>query len=252
MRKFKSLVSMVVLALVLISSQAFATITYSVNSMTGPYSVGGQSKQVVGYLDLTGTYANGGFTLTPGSFGLSHLQSVLVEGEDGYMFFWNSSTGKVYAFQTATLTPTGTVASTFSGTGATISPTATSSTPTFSGTGATISPTAALAAQPRVTIADGTTAYPVYFDTSSHTLYVEGGGYFNADSPNITVTGASYTPEGTVSTPTITVTGASYTPAGSVASAFTGAATTAAPLAEVGAGVSLAGVDKINFVITGW
>ena len=97
---------------------ASAAITYSVNSLTGPYSIGGQTKEVHAYLNLTGTYATGGFTLTPADFGLHHIQSVMVEGEDGYEFYWDGANGKVLAYQTATLTPTGTVAApTFTGTG---------------------------------------------------------------------------------------------------------------------------------------
>jgi len=56
---------------------------------------------------------------------------------------------------------------------------------------------------------------------------------------------------GLVSTPTFT--GAALaTHSHASTAAFTGTATTAAPLAEVGAATSLAGVDNINIVVKGW
>lgn len=353
----KKILLFVVMAM-LISTQVFATVTFTNTITTGPFAVGGNSMETVGELNLAGTYTTNGFTFGADVCGVSHIQSLLIQGEDGYMFWYNASTGKVLVFQTATLTPAGSVSSTFTGVNATItpsaalagapvftganatiSPTAASSALTFSGANETISPTAALAGAPvfsganetisptaalagapvftganatisptaTMTLRDNTpaTGYAVYYDPATHdfnyysgvpgtdnaTIVVTGASYTpegtvstpaitvtgasytpsgtvstpaitvtgasytpagTINTPTITVTGASYTPEGTVSTPAITVTGASYTPAGTVASSFTGTPTTAAPLAEVGAGVSLAGVDKVNYTCVGW
>jgi hypothetical protein len=275
----KKIFALTVMAM-LIAGQAMATITYTNTITAGPYSIGGNSVQTVGEINLAGTYATGGFTFSPDTCAISHMQSVLLQGEDGYQFWFNPATGKVLVFQTATLTPAGTAVFTgtnatisptaaldtapvFSGTGATISPTATSSTPTFTATNADSPPTAL------IRIVDDTptpTGYAVYYNpaTSAFSMAsgtgdlnipvtVTGSTYTPAgtiSTPAITVTGASYTPAGSVTGPAITVTGASYTPAGTVA--FTGTPTTAAPLAEVGAGTSLAGIDKIDYQCQGW
>ena len=78
--------------------------------MTGPYSDGGYSKQVSGYLTLSGTYATGGFTFTPRTVGLSSVEEIVFSGEDGIVFVWNRSTAKVMAYNQAGGTPSGSVA----------------------------------------------------------------------------------------------------------------------------------------------
>jgi hypothetical protein len=115
---------------------AFATTTYSVAGLNGPYSDGGFAKQVSGYMTLSGTYTTGGFTFTPRVVGLSHIDQLVLGGEDGMVFVWSRSTGKVLAYHSGGFTPAGTVASTFTGTPDTISPTASSDTPTITVTNA--------------------------------------------------------------------------------------------------------------------
>ena len=185
----------------LICSQAFATVTYTTSEMTGPYSVGGKSKQVVGKMALTGTYATNGYTLSTKDFGMVNFQSVAVSADSGYVAYYNSVTGKVILYRTGAITP-GTITS------------------TFTGTAATISPTAALSAAPTITLTSGTAGSAVTY--SGGAFYVSGGGTVTA------------------STPAVTVTGAAYTPAGSVASS--GAASAQSVLAEVTAGVTVTGV----------
>lgn len=94
---------------------AFATTTYSVAGLNGPYSDGGFAKQVSGYMTLSGTYTTGGFTFTPRAVGLSHVDQLVLGGEDGMVFVWSRSTGKVLAYHSGGFTPAGTVASTFTG-----------------------------------------------------------------------------------------------------------------------------------------
>lgn len=190
-----------VAVMLLIASNAFAAITVTNTIVTGPYADGGNSVKTIGELNLAGTYATGGFTFSPDNCGVSHIQSLMVQGEDGYEFWFNPATGKVLVYQSATVTPAGTV-----------------SQPTFTGTPATIPTT--------VTLTSGTAGEQVWY--SNGAFYVTGGG-------SVALVSDNYTPAGTVSQPT-----------------FTGSATTAAPLAEVGAGTSLASVDKVSYSCIGW
>jgi hypothetical protein len=86
----------------LAAATSFATVTYTVGSLVGPYTIGGQSKQAVSVLDLYGTYVADGFALTPRSFGLSTLQSVQLQVSDGYGSYFNPTTSKVLLYDTAT------------------------------------------------------------------------------------------------------------------------------------------------------
>lgn len=243
----------------LVATNAFATVTYSVSEITGPYAVGGKSKQATGKMVLAGTYTTNGFTINPASFGLSHIQAIQVQPVGGYVFYFDAVNKKMIAYRSPAVTPSGTVSSTFTGNVATIVATGTVAAPVFTGTPATITPTAALAASPEVTIvhtASTAGMSPVYYDTADGKLKAVFGDSINhtftATSPAITVTGAAYTPAGTNSAPAFTGTSVNYTPSGSVASTFTGAAASAAALSEVTAGVSLSGVTAVNFTVIGW
>ncbi len=235
----KKIIGLVAIAM-LIAFRAMAAppaITYTNTITTGPFAVGGNSMETIGELNLAGTYPTGGFSVTAGDFGFSHLQSLLIQGEDGYLFWYNSGTAKVMVFQSAD--PTGTISTpTFTGISAVLSHTATSSTPTFTGVGHTAT----------INLIDNTpvVGYAVYFDPTSGAL-----NYFNVGSGTATLLTQTFTPSGTISTPTITVASTTYTPAGTVSTpTFTGAGVAA--LVEVTDGNSLASVDKVNYVAVGW
>jgi len=223
--------------------------------MTGPFAVGGKSKIAMAKLTLAGTYATNGFTINPKDFGMQYLQDFVADAGSGYVSYFDATNMKVVLYTApAAATHThaaGTLANTtpaFYGTAATITPGVTVGAPTFYGTTATISPTAALAANPRITIADGTGASLVYYDGSTHSFYTPGGGYTDADSPAIAVTGASYTPAGNITQGAVTVTGASYTPAGTISipaisgSTADGGAISASVLSELTNATSVASV----------
>lgn len=72
-----------------------AAITFSQSNVQGPFSIGGHSKVYITQLNLAGTYATGGFAVTAADFGLSTIEQVVVQGEDGYEFYWNRATGKI-------------------------------------------------------------------------------------------------------------------------------------------------------------
>lgn len=92
------LVLMVIVSTFVFSS-AHAAVTQTIRSMTGPYPLGGQSKQVVAVMDLYGTYDTGGFEITPASVGLNNFQSVQVAVEDGYGSFYRSTSGTVQIYE---------------------------------------------------------------------------------------------------------------------------------------------------------
>lgn len=219
----KKIIGLVAIGL-LIAGQAMATITYTNTITTGPYADGGNSMKTIGELNLSGTYVTNGFTFTGDQCGVSHIQSVLIQGEDGYQFWYNGSTGKILAFQTATITPAGTVA---------ITPHADSAgTPAGTNASTTIA----------VTYTDTTSGMvPLYVTDTSGTIS------FYA----VFTTDTSATRSITVPAETFTGTAMSTHSHASTA-AFTGTATTAAPLAEVTNGASLAGVDKITYICIGY
>jgi len=157
----KTFIKIASLALVMLfASNAFATVTYSVSSVTGPYAVGGKSKQATGKMVLSGTYTSGGFTVNPASFGMSYIESIMVQPIGGYVFYFDAANKKMLAYRSAAATPAGSVTSTFTGTPATISPTAAlDGAPVFTGTPATITPTAALDGAPVFTASGRTSNY---------------------------------------------------------------------------------------------
>ena len=266
-----------------LATQAFGAITYTTSIVSGPFAIGGKSKQVVASINLAGTYEANGFTLTPSSFGLSHFESVVAQGEDGYVFFYVPSAGKVMAFQTATLTPSGTIAITPNAVTAGVpagtnaapaltmnanQPAGTNSAPALTMNAYQPEGTNAASAVTITHIADTTGLAAVYANTAG-VLYAIFGDAANHDVavPAQAFTGTTATLTGSVAAPVFTGTTATLT--GSVAApaftgttmgthqhadtaAFTGGASTAAALAEVGAGTSLARIDKITLVITGW
>lgn len=105
MKKLSKLLVLVLIA-TLISTQALATVTYTVGSMTGPFAVGGKSKIAMGVATLSGTYATNGFTVDPAKFGMNHLQSVIVDGGSGIVGEYVASTGKVKMMRSGAFAPT--------------------------------------------------------------------------------------------------------------------------------------------------
>jgi hypothetical protein len=159
----KKIIKIASLALVMLfATQAFAAVTYTVSEITGPYAVGGKSKQATGKIALSGTYDSNGFTVNPASFGMSHIQQLQVQPIGGYVFHYDSANSKIIAYRQGGLTSAGSVSSSFTGTPATISPTAAftgdamgthqhADTAAFTGSADTITPTAALATDPTFT-----------------------------------------------------------------------------------------------------
>ena len=193
MKKLTRVISLVAFFL-LIATQSWATVTYSLSELTTPFAIGGYSKMAMGKLTLAGTYATNGFTFTPSSVGMSSVQSVSVEADSGYVSYYDSSSGKVALYRSP------------SGSG------------TFTGTPATITPSVGNAT---IALTSGTGGTAVYWNTDH--FETSGGGSFSLTSG--------------------TVTGAAYTPAGSVA-------ISQAALAEVTAGVTLTG-KKVTFLVIG-
>ena len=88
-----------------------------------------ETKATIACGDGALTYPTGGISVTPASLGcpnnLESLEFVDDEGTtDGFIYKYNKATGKILFYQSATLTPAGSVAA----------PTFTGSTPTFTGT----------------------------------------------------------------------------------------------------------------------
>lgn len=99
---FRKLISGFLAATFLLwSVQSQAAITYTVSNFVGPYSIGGKSKLSTATLNLAGTYDTGGFSLNARSFGMKHLERVVIEPEDGFQFFWDESTGNVISRNSA-------------------------------------------------------------------------------------------------------------------------------------------------------
>ena len=92
----KFVTAAVLIAVLSWTAVAHATITFTNVNVVGPFSVGGNSKMVVGYMDLGGTYTTNGFSITPSQFGLSTLQQVIVEPTDAYSAVWLPATAKIY------------------------------------------------------------------------------------------------------------------------------------------------------------
>lgn len=78
-----------------------------------------------------GTYATGGIAVSANQVGLGTIQYMTINPAGGYTFEYVASTGKVKAYVTASVTPTGTITATT--TAPTI--TATSTAPTITATG---------------------------------------------------------------------------------------------------------------------
>jgi len=125
----RGLAMLAAVALLALPFRTMAAVTYSVNDLTGPYATGGNTAEAHGYLNLAGTYATGGVTITARDFGMSYIQSLIVEGEDGYMLYYDGENKKLMMFQTGTLTPDGTI-----GDAGGFTPSGTVSQPTFTGT----------------------------------------------------------------------------------------------------------------------
>ena len=53
-------------------------ITITISERHGPFSVGDNSKIAMGKMTMTGTYETNGFAVTPAMFGLSHIQSLIM------------------------------------------------------------------------------------------------------------------------------------------------------------------------------
>jgi hypothetical protein len=104
MKRFLKVLVLTLFALV--PMLAHATITYSPTiKMRG--NIGDQA-MVLAQLDLTGTYATNGFTLTPKDLGLSTINDVIIPNYSGYSFEWVRSTGKVkVTWANADYTPAG-------------------------------------------------------------------------------------------------------------------------------------------------
>lgn len=86
---------------------ASAAVTYSV-TIKKRSNVGDQA-MTIAQIDLAGTYATDGFTLTPKSFGLSTINQVVIPNYSGYSFEWDRANGKVKVYSgTADFTPAGT------------------------------------------------------------------------------------------------------------------------------------------------
>lgn len=161
---------------------------------------------------VIGTYATGGLAVSPNSFGLHSLLACFPVGGNaaagGYVFIYDTVNKKIVAYQSATLTPAGTVAA-----------------PTFTGS--------ALAAHRHsLFVATGATdATGARVNAATNSLAMN-----NAAATVAGIAAASGSAGGVVD-----VTGG--TPAGTnSAPAFTGTATTAAALAEVGNGVDLSAI----------
>jgi hypothetical protein len=69
-------------------------------SLTGDWMTSvGNRRQTHGTITLDSSYATGGETLAAADVGLGVLDSLqLNQGEDGYVFHWDKSNGKVMAF----------------------------------------------------------------------------------------------------------------------------------------------------------
>jgi hypothetical protein len=92
----KIFASLAVLAVLSWATVASATVTFTVTDMVGPFSIGGNSKMVLGVMDLSGTYATGGLAVTPAQLGLTTLQQIIAQPTDGYGATWLPSTSKIY------------------------------------------------------------------------------------------------------------------------------------------------------------
>ena len=265
---FKRLIaSLLTVAMLVWAVPSQAAITFVNSNTVGPYSVGGNSKMVTGKMDLSGTYATGGFSLSPSKFGLSVIQQVILQAEDGYSFFWDAANGKVMVFQGAAGTPSGTVGSTSAGT-----PAGTVAAPTFTGTASTTGEVSAFTGTGQsssgqvITTTDNQTmtlneAAGMWFISATHGPYFIVSNTAVSGAPAVlTVIGdapttdagayrivKSPTPVGTNSAPAFTGSAlATHT------HTFTGDSGGGGAATEVANSTSLASVDQVNFVVIGY
>lgn len=246
----KSLVAFVVSLSILLGSTAQAAITFTLSNKTGPYAVGGNSSMVTGKMNLSGTYVTGGFTLNPRTFGFTVIQQVILQGEDGYDFFYDQANAKIMAFQGASGT-NGTSAVTGTGTytdGAT-SGALNLASPAFSGTGLT-------AAGQVITTTDNQT---MTLNQCAGMWLISATG---ATPPNLILSNTAVTGAPAV----LTVQGAASTDAGAykivknlTVGSVTALSGTAAAQTFTGGGAAtqvpnatdLGSVDQVNYVIIG-
>lgn len=66
----------------------------------------GKSKVMMKAVTITGTYATGGFTLSPSAFGLKKIHSAIFNerspGTTAYLYYYDVTTSKVRMFDTGT------------------------------------------------------------------------------------------------------------------------------------------------------
>lgn len=217
MKRFKGLFAfLAVCVLTLFPLLSNAAITYSVT--TKHRGNMGDQAIVIAQIDLAGTYATNGFTLTPKDFGLSTINQVIIPDYAGYSFAWDRANAKVKVYSGgADSTPSGAITVTTHG----------DSAGTPEGTVSTVGIT--------ITVDTGSIVDTVGFDASGNFIAASTGGTINAVMSTAPVfTGTIMSEHSHANT-----------------AVFTGIASATGAAEEVDNGTSLAAVNTIEIVLMG-
>lgn len=181
-------------------------------SQTGDWSgIVGNRRSVRGTIAFDSSYPTGGESLTAANIGLTTIDHIEIMATSGYMFEYDYTNAKVLVYITATVTPAGTI---------TVStPTGTLSTPSFA-----IASSASASATYKLTVSADSTVAVIAGDSLTAARTLSG----------------TYSPVGV---PTFT--------GGAATGTFTGTATTAAALAEVGNATNLSSLTGVRFYAIG-